>query len=148
MPIFCQQNVYSLKNTLFSCPYFVQKTSILSKKTVLSSHFFQLLHVKPNAVMPIFGQNNVNSCTTTLYYGPKKSIGCPLFSIFHEKINALMLLFCQKNVHSLKKTLLLRPYFSKKGTSTISKTLCSHVIFFKFFMKIPLLSDPYLFKKT
>ena len=84
--------------------------------------------------MPIFGQKNVNSVKTTLYYGPKKSIGCPFFPIFHEKITAAI--FCQKKVHSLKNTLLLCPYFVKK-TSILSKTQCSHVIFFKFFMKNP-----------
>ena len=28
MPIFCRKNVHSLKNTMLSCPYFVEKTSI------------------------------------------------------------------------------------------------------------------------
>ena len=32
-------------------------------------------------------------------------------------------------------------------TSVLSKTMCSHVIFFKFFMKNPLLSSPYTVKK-
>ena len=100
MPIFCQNNVHSLTNTVLSCI------------------FFQIFHEKPPAVMHIFGQNNVNSVKTTLYYGPKKSIGCPFFSNFSRKNHcshilskkspfskkhtALMPIFCQKNVHSLK----------------------------------------------
>ena len=52
--------------------------------------------------MQIIGQENANYAKTLLYYGPKESIACPFFWFF-----------CQKNVHCLK-------------------TLCSHVIFFKF----------------
>ena len=97
--------------------------------------------------MPIFGQINFNYVTTTLYYGPKKLIGCPLFSIYMKKSLLSCPYFAKKNAHSLKNTLLSRPYFSKIGTTTISKTQ-SHVIFSKFSVKIPMLSYPYLFKKT
>ena len=31
MPIFCQPNVHSIKNTLFSCPYFVKKRPFFQK---------------------------------------------------------------------------------------------------------------------
>ena len=62
--------------------------------------FFQIFHKKPHPTMPIFGQKNVNFVKTTLYYGPKKSKGCPFFPIFHDKISTLMPIFCQKNVHS------------------------------------------------
>ena len=91
---------------------------------------------------------NVNSVNTTLYYEPKKSVGCPFFPISHEKIIALMPYahILWKNVHSLKNTLLSSLYFVKK-TSILSKTLCSYVIFSKFSWKIPLLSRPYLVKK-
>ena len=60
--------------------------------------------------MPIFGQKNANAVQTTLFYGPKKSIGCHFIPISHEKINALM-----KHILSKK-----RP-FSKKNTS-LSRT--------------------------
>ena len=70
----------------------------------------------------------------------------PFFLIFLEKITALMPIFCQRNVHSLKITLPSCPNFVKK-TSIFSKKLCYHVIFFKFFIKNPLLSCPYLIKK-
>ena len=96
--------------------------------------------------MPIFGQKNVNSIKTTLYYGPKKSIGCPFFPIFYEKIIFLMPIFYQKNVHSLKNTMLSCPHFVKK-TSIFSITQCSHVIFLKYFMKNPPVLCPYLVNK-
>ena len=98
--------------------------------------FFQIFHEKPHAGMPIFGQKNVNFVKTTINYGPKKSKGYPFVSYFHEKISTLMPIFCQKNAHSKKITLVSCPYFVKK-TSIISKTRCSHVIFFNFFMKNP-----------
>ena len=41
MPTFCQKNVHSLKKTLISCPYFVRKTSILSKTQCSYVIFFQ-----------------------------------------------------------------------------------------------------------
>ena len=69
--------------------------------------------------MPIFGPK-------PLYYGPKKSIGCPFFSISHEKITALMPILCQQNFHS-KKTpcshvhiLPKKHRFSKKDSAFIS----------------------------
>ena len=101
MSIFYEKNVHSLKNTVLSC------------------HYFQIFHEKPNSVSPIFVQKNVNSVITTLQYGTKKSIGCPFFSIFHEKIIALMPIFCQKNVHSLKNTMLSCPYFVEKTSIPI-----------------------------
>ena len=151
------------KKLLLSCPYYVNKRPFSKKhtallaifcqknfhaltNTVLSCHFFQIFHEEHPTVMPVFGQKNVNSAKTTLYYGPTKSIGCPFFPIFYEKLPALMTIFCQKNVHSLKNKLLSCLYFVKK--SILSKTLRSHVIFFKFFMKNPLLLCPYLVKKT
>ena len=68
------KKVHSLKNTLLSWSYFVKKNDYALKNTVLLCHFFQIFHEKPPAVMPIFGQKNVNSVKTTLYYGPKKSM--------------------------------------------------------------------------
>ena len=53
--------------------------------------------------MHMIGKKNVNSVKTTLYYGPKKSIGCPFFPISHEKITALMSIFCQKRPFSKNK---------------------------------------------
>ena len=128
MPIFCQKNGHSHENTL------------------LSYHFFQNFHEKPSIVMPLFGQKNVSSVKTTIYYGRKKSIGCFFFCYFSRKNY-------YSNAHVLKRrpfsknALLSCPYFVEK-TSNLSKTQCSHVIFFKFYMKNSLLSCPYLIKKT
>ena len=121
MPIFCQKNVHSLKNTILPCPYFVKKRPFSQNHCALMSLFFQIFHEKPPALMPIFGQKNVHSVKTTPYYGPRKSI------VWTEPI------FCRKNVHSLKKTVLLcqlkknhekppavMPIFDKK-TSILSK---------------------------
>ena len=79
--------------------------------------------------MPILGQKNVKSDKNTKYYGPRKSIGCPIF---------------QKRPLS-KKTLLSFAYFVKK-TSIFSKIRCSLVICFIFFLN-PLLTCPNLVKK-
>ena len=78
-----------------------------------------------------------------LYYGSKKSIGCPLYPIFHGKITSLMPIFCQENVHSRKNTLLSYPYFVEK-TSNLSKTRCSHVNFCSNFTWKTSCSSPYL----
>ena len=78
MPIFCQKNVSSFKNT------------------VLPYYFFQIFHKKPYAVMPKSAQKNVNSVKTTLSYWPKKSIGSSFFPIFHQKTTLLMPIFCLK----------------------------------------------------
>ena len=107
--------------------------------------FFQIFNEKLPAVMHMIGQKNVNSVKTTLYYGPKKSIGCLFFPISHEKITALMSIICQKRPFSKTKYLSCL-YFVKK-TSTLLKTKCSHVIFFNFFHKNPILLCPYLVKK-
>ena len=69
--------------------------------------------------MHMTGQKNVNSVKTTLYYGPKKSTGCPFFPISHEKITgschffqvfyekppAVKPIYGQKNFKSVKITL-------------------------------------------
>ena len=52
-----------------------------------------------------------------------------------------------KNVQSLNN--LTHPCrYNIRKTSNLSKTRCAYVNFFKFFMKNPLLSYPYLVKKT
>ena len=44
---FCQKNVHSLKNTLFSRPYFVRKTSIFSKTLCSPVNFFKIFMKNP-----------------------------------------------------------------------------------------------------
>ena len=109
------------------------------------SFFFQNFHEKLTAVMHLIGQKNVNSVKTTLYYGSKKSIGCPFFPISHEKIIALMSIFCQKRPFSKKNSSHV-PIFQESVHSL--KKRCSHVIFFIFFHKNPILSCPFLVKNV
>ena len=80
MPLFWQENVHSRKNTLLVSPYFIKKRLVF-QNTVLSSNFSNFSWKTP----PIFGQKNVNSFKTTIYYGPNKSIRCPFLPIFHKK---------------------------------------------------------------
>ena len=65
---------------------------------------------------------------------------------FHEKLLLVFPYFSQKNRFSIK-ILLLCPYFLKK-TSILRKTRRSHVYFFKYFIKNPMLSCPNLVKRT
>ena len=81
MPILCQKNVHSLKNTVLSC---------------------QIFHEKPPAAMPIFGKKTAILSKLQYIIGQKVK-GCPFLPIFDVKITAHMPMFCQKNVHSLKK---------------------------------------------
>ena len=86
---------YSRESQMLSYPYLVKKhpfsiklIKIFCRKYVLSlknkvlSFFFQILYEKIPAVMPIFGQKNVNTDKTAQYYGPKKSIGRSFFRFF------------------------------------------------------------------
>ena len=74
--------------------------------------------------MPIFGQKHVNSVKTKLYYGSKKSIGCPLFTIFHEKITTLMPFLSKKRTFSKEHTLLTR-IFGQKNVNFFKNTVLS-----------------------
>ena len=68
MPIFCQKNAHSKKITLLSYPYFVKKTSIISKTQ--SSHviFFNFFMKNPWMSCPYLVQKNINSVKPTLHY--------------------------------------------------------------------------------
>ena len=107
MPICCQKNVHSLKNTMLSCPYFVKKTSILSKSWFSDVIFFKFFMKNPKLSCPYLVKKKHQFSQQYTILWAKKSIGCPLFfPIFDEKITALMPILCQKNVHSLNNTLL------------------------------------------
>ena len=126
MPIFCRKNVHSFRNNVLLC------------------QFFQNFHQKPLLSCPYLIKN-VNSIKTTLYYEPKKSIGCPFFPISHGKIIALMPIFCKKRPFSKKHAALKSRFCQKNGHSLKNTVLLCH--FFKNFMKNLLLSRPYLVKK-
>ena len=83
MPIFCQKNVHSLKKPTLSCPYFVKKMSILSK-TPCTYVIFWKFSWKTPCCYPKIWSKNINYVKTTLYHGPKKSIGYTFFPIFKK----------------------------------------------------------------
>jgi len=97
-------------------------------------NFFKIFIKNPFLSCPYLIKK-INYIKTTLYYEPKKSIGCPFFPISHGKIIALMPKFC-KYTYSPKSTLLSSLDFVKK-TAILSKTLCSYVIFSNFHDKPP-----------
>ena len=74
----------------------------------------------------------------------------PFFQIFHEKLPALMRMIGQKNVNSVKTTL----YMGQKSQQNALFFPISHekitgsCHFFQVFYENPLLSSPYMVKKT
>ena len=132
-------------NTLLSCPYIVKQRPFSQKNIVISYHFFKFFMKNPLLSYPYLVKKNY-SVKTTLYYGPKKSIGCPYFPIFQEKIIAFMPIFCKKSPFFKKHTDVM-PIFCRKNVHPLKNTvLPCH--FFNFFMKKLLLSCPYLVKET
>ena len=132
MPIFCQKNAKCLKNTLFSCPCFVKKTSILSKTRCSHVIFFKFFMEKSLPVMPIFSQKNVNFVKTI---GQKVNRIPLFFPNFHDKILLSWPYSIKKHPFSNKRTV-LTPIFCQKSVHR-SKTQCSRVIFSKVSLKTP-----------
>ena len=127
-------------------PTFCQKKRPFSQKHyALRSFYFNFFIKNPLLSCPYVVPKR-KFCQNYTISVPEKSIECLFFPICHEKPIAIMPILCQKRQFSIKHTALM-PIFCQK-TSTLSKTQCSHVIFFKFFMKNPLLSCPYQVKKT
>ena len=132
--------VHSQKIRCSNAHTFLQKRPFSLKHYPLRS-FFSNLPWKTAICHAHMWSKNVNCVKTTLYV-PEKSIEC-LFFICVTKNQQLLCPYCNNNVNLLKYyTLFSCPHFVKK-TSTLSKTQCSHVIFFKIFMKNPLLSCAY-----
>ena len=102
MPLFCQKNVYSLKNTMLSFPYLVEKRPFSQKHRALMCFFFSKFSWKTSAVVHMIGQKTSILSKLHSILG-QKSHRMPFFPIYHEKISALMSIFCQKNVHSQKR---------------------------------------------
>ena len=86
-------------------------------------------------------------CQNYTIFWVQKVNRMPLFSDFHGKIICSNAHILQKRRPISKKHLLLCPYFVQK-TSILTKTNCSHIIFFKFFIKNPRRSCPYLVKNS
>ena len=68
---------------------------------LLSCHFLQVFYESPLRSWPHFVKKRQFCQDYTIYYGPKKSIGCPFFQ-FHEKKKCSHAHVLSKNVHSLK----------------------------------------------
>ena len=113
MPIFGQKMSILLKlhiknppfskNIQLSCPYFVKNMSILHKHIALMSFFWNFLW-KPLLSRPQFVKKRQFCQDYTIYYGPKKSIGCPFFQ-FHEKKMLSCPCFIEKRPFSKNKLL-------------------------------------------
>ena len=150
---YCLMPIYIFKNkNVHSLITHYSHANILSKKRPFSQKHCALMsikkknHEKPPSVMPIFdqktsilskqhyimSQRSQQDALFLRFLTKKLSLLCPYFvkkRPLSKKHTALKSIFCQKNVHSLKNTVLL----------------CH---FFKIFMTNPLLSRPYLVKKT
>ena len=86
-------------------PYFVKKTSLLSKTRFYHVIFFQIIHENP--ILSCSSLVKRTSIMSKLSYLMGQKINRMLFCpIFHEKTILLLAIFCQKNVHSLEKTML------------------------------------------
>ena len=145
MLIYFQKKTSIIQKNTASCPYFVEKTSILSETLCSYVNFFKIFIKNPLLSCPYLIKNiNSNKVHYNMsqksqydahffrFLTEKSSLSCPYFvkkRPFSKKHAALKSRFCQKNGHSLKNTVLL----------------CH---FFKIFMTNPLLSRPYLVKKT
>ena len=88
--------------------------------------------------MPILIQKR-QFCKNYTMLRPKKNNRIP-FLLFFTKKSVLSCPYFVKKVISLKITHISCPYFVKK-TSLLSKTLCSYVVFVKFFVKNTLLAS-------
>ena len=107
-PPFCENDtlLWAKKVNSMHWAHILSKKRPLSQKHNALVTFFSIFHEKPPAVMPIFGQKNVNSVKTTLYYGSKKVNRMPFFSDFSQKINC-------SHAHIFSK----KSQFSKKHTA-------------------------------
>ena len=113
MPIFCEENVQSVKNTMLSSQYIIKKNVQSLKNTVVRCYFFKIFRKKfllsssylvkktsilsklnyitglrsqyePPAVIPIFGQKASILSNYTILWG-KTVKKMPFFSIFMKK---------------------------------------------------------------
>ena len=92
------------KNTLLSCPYFVEKTSILSE--TLCSYINKKKHEKPPGVMPIFDQKT-SILSKQHYIMSQRSQQDALFFRFLTKKSSLLCpYFVKKRPFSKKHTAL------------------------------------------
>ena len=127
MPIFCRKNVHSFRNT------------------ALMSRFSKFSSKTPCCHAHIWSKTSILS---KLHYimSQKSQYDALFFPISQGKIIAFMPIFCKKRPFSKKHAALKSRFCQKNGHSVKNTVLLCH--FFKFFMTNPLLSTPYLVKKT
>ena len=126
-------------------PIFYKKRSTLPKAKWSHVIFFKFI-IK-NSLLPCEYLVKNTSILLKLYYimGQKSQQGALFLRFFTKKL-LLSCAFRSKNVHSLKKTLSHAHILSEKRPFS-QKQSALMSIFFKIFMKNPLLSRPYLVKK-
>ena len=125
IPKFCEKNVNSLKITMLSCPYFLKKTSILSKKLCFTVTFFRFFLKFPLCHAHIWSESILSKLQYSM--GQKVKKKSIFFFDFSRKNRYPHTHICHKIVHSLK-TPLSCPYFVKK-TFILSNTQFFHSIF-------------------
>ena len=112
MPILCRKKVHSLKNTVFSCL------------------FFLILHEKPPAVMPIFDQ--ITSILLKPHYimYQKSQYNALFFHFFTEKL-ALSCPYFAKKTSILGKAHCSQVYILSKNVQSLKNTAL--MLFFQIF---------------
>ena len=131
----------SLKNTLLSCPYFVKKRPFSQQHCALMIFF----HEKHPAVMPIFGW--IKWIVSKLHIGKKSQKETKIFRFTKKSSPTLMAIFCKKKRSYSRKNAYLMPIFWQKNVNFLKNTVLS-CIFFKCFVKNPIVSCPSLFKQA
>ena len=112
--LFCQKNLQSPKNTMFSYLYLIKKSSILWK-TQCSHVIFSIFFFKNQMLLCPNLVKKRQFCQNYKILWAKKVYRMPFLSDFHERWNALMPILCPKDVHCLRNTLLWCTYiFLKK----------------------------------
>ena len=125
-------------------PIFSKKRPFSQKHCALMS--IKKKHEKPPAVMPIFDQKTSILSKQHYIMSQRSQYDALFFPISQGKIIAFMPIFFKKRPFSKKHAALKSRFCQKNGHSVINTVLLCH--FFKFFMTNPLLSTPYLVKKT
>ena len=142
---FCQKNVHSLKNTLFSRVYLVRKTSIFSKTLCSPVNFFKIFMKNP--LLPCLYLVKKTSILSKLYYIFGQKVNrMPFFLIFQVKTTAFMPIFCQKT-SGLSKTQCSNFHILSKSVHSL-KNIVLNVILSKFFMKNPFAVMPIVGQKN
>ena len=126
------KNLHSPKNTMFSYPYLIKKSSILWK-TQCSHVIFSIFFSKNQQLLCPYLVKKRQFCQNYTILWAKKVNRMPFFSDFPRKNNNSHAHILSTKRPFYKKHTFLMPIFCQK-TSILSKTPSSQVIFFNFFM--------------